>query len=81
MGNRTVEELRNDAVRVPKEDATDDFSTFLLIQVLRATIRCVEEPPGISPEVPGMRHFEGVLLEEVAKIVGQNSRGMPMLSA
>ena len=49
-----------------------DFSTVVLTQTLRATIRCVEESPGIDPGHPGIRQFEGVLLEEIAKLLGQS---------
>ena len=54
-----------------------DFSTILLINTLRATVRCVEESPGIDPRNPYIRQFEGVLLEEIARLLGQSSRQTP----
>jgi hypothetical protein len=57
-----------------------DFSTVLLINILRATVQCLEESPGIDPCHPGTRRFEGALLEEIAKLLGQGEPQMPSLS-
>lgn len=57
-----------------------DFSTVLLIRILRATIRCVEEAPGIDRNDPSMLRFEGMLLEEIARFVVQTSPGVSALS-
>jgi hypothetical protein len=55
-----------------------DFSTVLLVQILRATIRCVEESPELNHNDPSIRHFEGMLLDEIAKLMGRRgSPGMP----
>ena len=54
-----------------------DFSTVILIEILRATIRCVEESPGMDPGHAGVRQFEGVLLEEIARLMGQSSPALP----
>ena len=47
-----------------------EFSTILLIQTLRATVRCVENSEGIDPRHPGIRQFESVVLREIGRLEG-----------
>jgi hypothetical protein len=50
-----------------------EFSTLLLIQTMRATVRCVEELPAIDPSHPGIRQFESVILKEIGRLEGKGS--------
>jgi hypothetical protein len=58
-----------------------DFSTILLIHILRATIRCVEESPEIDACHPGIRrieskrHFLAALFYCVAPEMPQDAPG------
>jgi len=55
-----------------------DFSTVLLVQILRATIQCVEESPDLNHNDPSIRRFEGMLLDEIVRVMGRHgSPGMP----
>jgi len=55
-----------------------DFSTSLLVQILRATFQCVEESPELHHNDPSIRRFQEMLLDEIAKLMGRHgSPGMP----
>jgi hypothetical protein len=44
-----------------------DFSTILLIKILRATVDHVQQSPSIDQASPGVRELKRALLEQIVK--------------
>ena len=45
-----------------------DFSTVLLIKILRATVDHVQKSPEIDQASPGVRDLKRTLLEQIARL-------------
>jgi hypothetical protein len=53
-----------------------DYSTILLINILRATVDHVQRSPDIEPTHPGVRELQRTLLEQMVRLEGNESRGI-----
>jgi hypothetical protein len=53
-----------------------DFSTILLINILRATVDHVQQSPDIDPTSPGVRELQRTLLKQIVRLQGSESHGI-----
>ena len=53
-----------------------DFSTILLIKILRATVDHVQQSPEMDPTHPGVRELQHTLLKQIARLQGSESHGI-----
>lgn len=51
-----------------------EFSTILLIQTLRANVRCVENSEVLDPRHSGIRQFVNVIRREIGRLEGNGSQ-------
>jgi hypothetical protein len=49
-----------------------DFSTILLIKILRATVDHVQQSPEIDQAIPDVRELKRALLEQIVRLQGSD---------
>jgi hypothetical protein len=53
-----------------------DFSTILLIKILRAIVDHVQLSPDIDPTCPGVREMQRTLVKQIVQLQGSELHGV-----